>query len=123
MSAGFFFLIKDPQTSPIGSRPTPSGRGFFFVVFMDHPHDSKCFHTVLNLQENQKLVAHDRTQPLQYDLYHRTQPLQYDLYHRTQPLQYDLYHRTQPLQCTILLNLHHRSQPSQYTALNPGHSS
>ena len=87
------------------------------MVFRDHPHDSKCFHTVLNMQENQRLVAHHRTQPLQYsvlNLHHGTRPLQYDLCHRTQPLQYDLYHRTQPLQYTILLNLHHRAQPLRY---------
>ena len=36
------------------------------MVFTAHPQDSKCFHTVLNLQENQRLIAHHRTQPLQY---------------------------------------------------------
>ena len=47
------------------------------MVFTDHPQDSKCSHTLLNLQENQRSVAHHRTQPLQYtvllNLHHRTQ--------------------------------------------------
>ena len=71
-----------------------------FVAFTAHPHDSKCFHTVLNLQENQRLVAHLRTQPLQYTVL------------------LNLHHRTQPSHRTVLLNLHHRTQPLHYTILN-----
>ena len=90
-----------------------------FVALTAHPYDSKCFHTALSLQENQRLVAHHRTQPL-YTLllnpHHRTQPLQYtvlNIHHRTQSIEYtvllNLYHRTQPLQYIVLLNLHHRA--------------
>ena len=38
-----------------------------FAAFTAHPHDSKCFYIVLHLQENQRLVAHHRTQPLSYN--------------------------------------------------------
>ena len=40
-----------------------------FVAFTAHPQDSKCFHTVLNWQDNQRLVQHHRTQPSQHTLH------------------------------------------------------
>ena len=46
------FFIKDRE-KPTGARPTPSRR-----AFTAHPQDSKCFHSVVNLQECQRLVAH-----------------------------------------------------------------
>ena len=36
------------------------------MAFTVHPQDCKCFHIVIHLRENQRLVAHHRTQPLQY---------------------------------------------------------
>ena len=61
------------------------------MVFTAHPHDSTCFHTVLNLQEDQRSVARLRTQPLQCTVVLNLHP------------------RTQPLQDTVALNLHHRT--------------
>ena len=74
------FFTKDPQTLPRGTGPThPSRRGFFFLLFAAftaHLHDSKCFlHTVLSLQENQRLVSQHRTlYTVLQNLHHRTQP-------------------------------------------------
>ena len=51
-STPWVFFIKDPE-KPTGARPTPSRR-----AFTAHPQDSKCFHSVVNLQECQRLVAH-----------------------------------------------------------------
>ena len=68
------------------------------MAFTAHPQDCMCFHTVLNLQENQRLVAHHRTQPFQHTVlnpYHRTQLLPYNLHHRTQPLKDNFLDRTQ----------------------------
>ena len=62
--AGFF--SKDlPAKHPSPRHwTTPLRRGFCVcVAFSAHPHYSKCFHTVLNLQENQRIVADHRTQP------------------------------------------------------------
>ena len=41
---------------------------FFFAPFTAQPYDSKSFHTVLNLQDNQRSATHHRIQPLQYTL-------------------------------------------------------
>ena len=57
-----------------------------------------CFHAVLNLQENQRSVAHHRAQSFQHTVlnpYHRTQLLAYSLHHRTQLLKDNFLHRTQ----------------------------
>ena len=58
------FILKTHKI-PHRCRAHPFKEGIF-VVFTAHPHDSTCFHTVLNLQEDQRSVAHLRTQPLQY---------------------------------------------------------
>lgn len=61
-------FIKGPQKPPLQAlTPSLQGEGIF-VVFTAHPQDSKCFHTVLNLQENKRLIVNHRTQPLQYTL-------------------------------------------------------
>ena len=70
-------FIKDSQNSP-NRLQVHLFKERIFEVFTAHSHDSKCFHTVLNLQENQRLVAHCKTQPLPYTVLH--------LHHRTQPL-------------------------------------
>ena len=55
---GFFIKdLKPPQRC--WAHPFEEG---IFVSFTAHPHDPKCVHTVLNLQENQRLEAHHRTQ-------------------------------------------------------------
>ena len=48
-----------------------------FLAFTAHPHDPKCFHSVLNLQENQRLEAHHGIQAsctILPNLHDRTQP-------------------------------------------------
>ena len=92
-----FLLLLTWKIPPTGARPTPSKRGIFEAL-RAHPQDSKCFHAVLNLQENQRLVAHHRTQPFQHTFlnpYHRTQLLPYNLHHRTQPLKDNFLDRRQ----------------------------
>ena len=72
----------------MGSRPTPSRRGFLWHSQFTHMiHSQPTWfqmqsthmipNTVLNLQENQRVVAHYRTQTLYTVLHHRMQPLQY----------------------------------------------
>ena len=74
----YYFIIKDPQ-NPHRQWAHPFKEGIL-VAFAAYPQNTICFHIVLNLQENQRLVAHHRTQPLQYtvllNLHQRTQPLQ-----------------------------------------------
>ena len=61
-SAGFF--IKDLQKPP--QAWVHHFKEGIFVAFTAHPQDCKCFHIVINLQKNQGLVAHHRTQPSQF---------------------------------------------------------
>ena len=71
-------VIKDCKNPLQG--PGPNLKEGIFVALSAHPQDCKCFHTVLNLQENQRSVAHDRKQSFQHTVlnpYHRTQLLAY----------------------------------------------
>ena len=74
------FLLRTHKLPPgAPGPPTPQGGDFFFFLFaafIAHLHDSKCFlHTVLSLQENQRLVSQHRTlYTVLQNLHHRTQP-------------------------------------------------
>lgn len=116
-STGASPLLKNfvgPIKPPTGAMPTASGE--IFVAFTAHPKIPNTF-TVINLQENQRVVAHHNTA---FTVHSPTKPISQGTAltahcstkpsSGTQPLQYTVLHKTQTLQYNVLLNLHHSTQ-------------